>query len=101
MGFYFYFYFFLPFKFVLYFSNFSDDEFINEEEFALLEAKIDSLQKEKPQFLDQNQRFIHLTPIIYPILKPIKSDLALKKLIGSLLLEKKVILSILQMIFKK
>ena len=35
-------------QFVLYFSNFSDDESINEEEFALLEAKIDSLQKEKP-----------------------------------------------------
>ena len=35
-------------QFVLYFSNFSDDETINEEEFALLEAKIDSLQKEKP-----------------------------------------------------
>ena len=35
-------------QFVLYFSNFSDDDPINEEEFALLEAKIDSLQKEKP-----------------------------------------------------
>ena len=34
-------------QFVLYFSNFSDDDPINEEEFALLEAKIDSLQKEK------------------------------------------------------
>ena len=35
-------------QFFLYFSNFSDDQLINEEEFALLEAKIDSLQKEKP-----------------------------------------------------
>lgn len=34
-------------QFVLYFFNFSDAESINEEEFALLEAKIDSLQKEK------------------------------------------------------
>ena len=33
-------------QFVLYFFSFSDDEFINQEQFALLEAKIDSLQKE-------------------------------------------------------
>ena len=55
----------------------------------------------KKTLSDQSLKLIDLTLIIFPILKPIKLALVLKRPIGSLLSELKGILSILQLIFKK